>query len=165
MPVVIASEDYYELRRLVAEKFNLHPSAIVVVGSCRTGFSIKAERRYRPADSASDIDVAMISREQFDCYWDGVFEYARLHKAWKWTHRYQEFVRMLFNGWIDPRGLPSVPTFSQAQQWVTFFDDLMQSRRFGSRRITARLYRNWERLESYQEKRVSSCHAELRRMN
>ena len=163
VPVVITSDDYYELRRLVAEEFNLHPSAVIVVGSCRTGFSIRPKKRYHQADPASDIDVAMVSREQFDRYWDGVFEHARSDKAWERTRKYKAFVRMLFNGWIDPRGLPSVPTFSQAQQWVTFFDELMQSRRFGPRRITARLYRNWERLESYQEITVSSCHAELRR--
>jgi hypothetical protein len=164
MPVEVGPDDYYELRRMVAEQFGLHPSAVILVGSCRTGFSIKQEKRYHQADSASDLDVAMVSREQFDRYWDGVFEHAKFDKAWKRTRTYKEFVRMLFNGWIDPRGLPSVPTFAQAQEWVAFFDNLMQSRRFGARRITARLYRTWERLESYQEKGISSCHAELRRM-
>ena len=163
MPVEIAPDDYYELRRLVAKEFELHPSAVILVGSCRIGFSIRPRRRYRQATAASDLDVAMVSREQFDRYWDGVFEYARLDAAWKQTRDYNKFVRMLFNGWIDPRGLPPVPTFTQSQRWVTFFDELMQSRRFGSRRITARLYRNWERLESYQEIGISSCHAELRR--
>ena len=163
MPVEISPDDYYELRRLVAKEFGLHPSAVILVGSCRIGFSIRPDKRFRQARPGSDLDVAMVSREQFDCYWDGVFEHARSDAAWKETRNYKRFVEMLFNGWIDPRGLPKVPTFSQSQQWVTFFDALMQSRRFGRRRITARLYRTWERLESYQEIDISACHAELRR--
>ena len=161
MPVEIAPDDYYELRRLVAKEFGLHPSAVILVGSCRTGFSIRPKKRYHRAHPASDLDVAMVSREQFDHYWDGVFEHARCDAAWKRTGNYRCFVDMLFDGWIDPRGLPTVPTFSQARQWVDFFDGLMRSRRFGSRRITGRLYRNWDRLESYQEIGISSCHAEL----
>jgi hypothetical protein len=163
MPVEVGPDDYYELRRMVAKEFGLHPSAVILVGSCRTGFSIRPKIRYRQARPASDLDVAMVSREQFDTYWDGVFDYARADAAWKQTRDYKKFVSMLFNGWIDPRGLPQVRTFTQSQKWVAFFDKLMQSRRFGPRRITARLYRSWDRLESYQEIGICSCHAELRK--
>jgi hypothetical protein len=163
MPVEIAAEDYYELRRLVAKEFGLHPSAVIVVGSCRTGFSIAPKKRYRPARAGSDLDVALVSPEQFRRYWDAVFEYARSDVAWKKTQRYKQFVGMLFSGWIDPRGLPPSPRFAEAHRWVAFFDGLMQSRRFGPRGISARLYRDWERLEAYQEIAVFSCRAELGR--
>jgi hypothetical protein len=162
-PVVIMPDDYYELRRLVAKNFDVHPSAVVVVGSCRMGFSIKPEKCYSPADSASDIDVAMISQEQFDYYWDGVFNYAHSDAAWKKSCRYKYFAKALFQGWIDPRGLPKVKTFSQSQQWVEFFDQLMQSRRFESRRISARLYRNWDRLEAYQDIAINLCRSKIER--
>jgi hypothetical protein len=106
--------------------------------------------------------LALVSPERFDRYWDAVFEYARSDFAWKKTLRYKRFARMLFNGWIDPRGLPSGRRFVEARHWFTFFDELMQSRHFGPRRITARLYRNWDRLESYQEIAVYKCRAEVR---
>jgi uncharacterized C2H2 Zn-finger protein len=101
--------------------------------------------------------LALVSAERFDDYWDRVFEYARSDAVWKTTKEYKRFVNILFNGWIDPRGLPSVRRFEQAKRWTSFFDGLMQSRRFGQRRISARLYRTWDRLEAYQEKAVRQC--------
>ena len=161
MPVELAEEVYFALRNTIADEFELHPSEVIIVGSCRMGFSIAAKKRYRAAKPNSDLDVAMVSMERFDQYWDAVFAYSARDRAWKHSPRHGEFVRMLFDGWIDPRGLPNVPRFEQAARWSMFFDRLMQSRQFGPRRITARLYRTWSRLEAYQEKSVRQCIANL----
>lgn len=109
----------------------------------------------------SDLDVALVSLERFDVYWDGVFAYSRADRAWKGSREYRTFAKMLFEGWIDPRGLPNVLRFKQAGDWTNFFDNLMQSRRFGRRRISARLYRTWSRLAAYQEIAVRQCIASL----
>ena len=156
-PVFLDDNQYFELRNAIAMAFQLHPNEVIVVGSCRIGFSIAPSKRYRVARSNSDLDIAIISHSRFDSYWDGVFAYANKDAAWKHTKEYSQFVRMLFNGWIDPRGLPAVPSFEQAVEWTKFFDSLMRTRQFGTRRITARLYRTWSRLESYQEKAVRQC--------
>jgi hypothetical protein len=161
MPVELTEEDYFGLRSIIAEEFQLHPSAVVLVGSCRTGFSIAPNKRYRAAKPDSDLDVALVSRDRFDHYWDDVFAYSTVDKAWKNSAEYQEFAHMLFHGWIDPRGLPSVPRFQRASRWTDFFDTLMQSRQFGSRRISARLYRSWSRLEAFQELAIRQCIANL----
>ncbi len=161
MPVELTEELYFKLRNTIADEFELHPSAVVIVGSCRTGFSIAPNKRYRAARSDSDLDVAIISLERFDQYWDDVFAYSAQDSAWKHGKTYQKFVRMLFNGWIEPRGLPNVQRFEQATRWSSFFDQLMQSRQFGPRGITARLYRTWSRLEAYQEIAVRQCKANL----
>jgi hypothetical protein len=161
MPVMLSEELYFTLRNLIADEFKLHPSAVILVGSCRTGFSIAPTKRYVAAAPDADLDVALVSQERFDYYWDGVFAYARSNRAWKGGTEYRQFVWMLFNGWIDPRGLPNVPRFKQVIRWTRFFDTLMQSRQFGSRRITARLYRTWSRLEAFQEKAVRQCVASL----
>ena len=134
---------------------------MVLVGSCRTGFTLKPDKRWQPARPASDLDLALVSTDRFDDYWDKVFHYARSDLAWKKSHEYNRFVSFLFDGWIDPRGLPPVRAFEQAREWVNFFDGLMRSRRFGTRRITARLYRTWERLECYQERMVRLCIREI----
>lgn len=153
-PFSFSSSEYFELRRIVAEQFNLHPSAVVVVGSTRTGFSLDPDHRYAPVRSRSDIDIAIVSQERFDDYWERVFQYARVNLGWKERKR---FKNNLFNGWIDPRFLPSAPTFDAAVKWSEFFDALMASRKYGRRIITARLYRSWERLEAYQEPSVVAC--------
>jgi hypothetical protein len=161
MPVYLDEEQYFDLRSRIADEFKLYPSEVVLVGSCRMGFSIAPKKRYREARRNSDLDVAIVSLDRFDNYWDGVFAYAANDAAWKRSKEYRHFVRTLFNGWIDPRGLPNVPRFEQAVRWTSFFDTLMQSRQFGSRRITARLYRTWMRLEAYQEKSIRQCRVHL----
>ncbi len=157
MPAAIHTDEYYELRRDVASHFDLHPNAVILVGSCRIGFALKPKKRWRPARAGSDLDLGLVSANRFDDYWDRVFEFARSDLAWRKSEEFKQFVWYLFNGWIDPRGLPPVRRFEQARAWVSFFDALMKSRRFGPRRITARLYRTWDRLECYQEKMVRSC--------
>lgn len=160
MPAAIAEKDYYDLRRDVAKEFKLHPNAVVLIGSCRVGFSLKPNKLYAPTHSNSDLDLALVSMERFDDFWDRVFHYAKFNPSWdeKWR-----FEKSLFNGWIDPRWLPPVPRFETAKHWIEFFDTIMRSRRFGTRRLTARLYRTWEHLESYQERMVRRCRDDLRR--
>ena len=140
MPVVLGEDLYFALRNTVADEFKLHPNAVVIVGSCRTGFSIAPDKRYQEARPDSDLDVAIVSLERFDQYWDAVFAYSAADNAWEHSKNYRRFVRMLFNGWIDPCGLPNVQRFRQAARWTNFFDRLMQSREFGPRRISARAY-------------------------
>ena len=72
---------------------------------------------------------------------------------------------MLFNGWIDPRGLPNVPRFEQATRWSSFFAGLMQSRDFGLRRISARCIAHGPDFEAYQEKAVRRCIANIGEQN
>ncbi|HZZ43136.1 MAG TPA: hypothetical protein VFE58_09370 [Tepidisphaeraceae bacterium] len=153
-PVAFTSHEYYSLRSTIAAEFQLHPSAVVVVGSTRIGFSLAPEHRYRRVKSGSDIDVAIVSQERFDDYWERVFLYSKSNLAWPDKKR---FKNNLFNGWIDPRFLPNTPTFEEALKWATFFDRLMESRKYGRRTITARLYRSWDRLEAYQEPSVLAC--------
>ena len=157
MPVELTDEVYFGLRSKIADEFKLHPSAVVIVGSCRMGFSIAPRKRFRAAKPDSDLDVALISLERFDQYWDDVFAYSAQDSAWKRSDEYREFVRMLFNGWIDPRGLPNVHRFEQATRWSSFFGELMQSRQFGPRRISAHLYRTWSRLRPTRKKRCGSA--------
>jgi len=161
MPVHLSEDDYFNLRKVIAHEFKLHPSSVVLIGSCRLGFSIAPKKRYRLARPDSDLDVAIVSAEQFDVYWDAVFSYSVANRGWTYGKSYDRFLKMLFSGWIDPRGLPNVARFKEAADWANFFDGLMQSRKFGPRRITARLYRNWSRLEAYQDVAVRKCLANI----
>jgi hypothetical protein len=157
-PISFSDDEYFELRNTVSTEFQLHPSSVVVVGSTRIGFSLNSKHRYLPVRTNSDIDVAIISQECFDDYWERVFRYAKSNIAWEAQGKFKSD---LFNGWIDPRFLPSARTFDAAVRWSRFFDDLMQSRKYGRRSITARLYRSWSRLEAYQERSVLACKASL----
>lgn len=159
-PAAFSDSDYFSLRQIVGNQFEVHPSAVVLVGSCRMGFSLKPEKRYVPARPGSDLDLAIISPDRFNDYWARVHGYWRLSRTWSKRKR---FLQAFFRGWIDPRWLPPIKRFESAKVWVHFFDDLMKSRRFGIRRITARIYHSFEFLESYQEEMVQACLDEQRR--
>ena len=108
--VGLSKPTYYELRRIVAEWLSLHPSAIVVVGSCRTGFTIKPHKRYSPFTSASDIDIAIVSEHWFDRFWDDIFMATQPNRDWVLTTREGKLLgRDLFNGWLTPEKLPPLP--------------------------------------------------------
>lgn len=100
MPAAIHADDYYELRRDVALEFGLHPNGVILVGSCRMGFTLKPERRFQSFHPRSDLDLALVSSEQFDFYWDSVFQFALSDLAWRETEEFRWFRRTLFNGWI-----------------------------------------------------------------
>ncbi len=93
--VVLQDGDYYDLRNEVASHFQLHPSAVVVVGSCRTGF---------PASSRQTLTCPLpvhlrrgpgrsFPRERFENFWDLVFEQWRSDRLWAGTSRYHGFLR------------------------------------------------------------------------
>jgi hypothetical protein len=147
---VLPEAMYYELRDEVADHFKLHPSKVIVVGSCRTGFSLKPNKRYQPFGDSSDVDIAIISRERFDAYWDLVFQHWRSTSLWAKTKRYRVFLGELFKGWLWPRRLPPSRHFQEAVEWVEFEDRLGRQCFRGLRSVGARLYRSWERLEAYQ---------------
>jgi predicted nucleotidyltransferase len=160
---VLNDGTYYELRNEVADYFRLHPSEVVVVGSCRTGFSLKPTRRYAAFTEASDVDLAIVSRTRFDAYWDLVFDHWRAYRPWSKTRTYRVFLKELFKGWLWPRRLPPQRHFAEALAWVEFEDHLGRSRFNGLRSVGARLYRSWDRLEAYQAIHVVECKNALAR--
>lgn len=163
-PAIIPADIYFDLRRRVADRFNLHPSEVVLVGSCRLGFSLKQKgrdwARYLPAQPSSDVDLAIVSPGLFDSYWDRVFDLVRNNRDWS-LNRGALFARDLFNGWITPNKLPNLPQFADAVAWAEFFAELTRNRLCGMRSINCRLYRSWYRLEAYQEIIVMQCRGDL----
>ena len=74
-PVTIDSATYFELRRRIAGRFQLHPNQIVVVGSSRLGFSLKREKRFAERQP-KDVDVASWTRGLQDS------RRTRIHAFW-----------------------------------------------------------------------------------
>lgn len=153
----------HSLRTRVADHFNIHPSAVVIVGSGRTGFSLKPAKRYHPFGMDSDVDVAVISKQKFDEYWDLVYTHLRTNRLWSRTNCYKTFLVELFKGWLWPRRLPPAPHFQEAKAWAEFEDQLGRETFGGVRSVGARLYRDWDRLEAYQSIHVLECRQALQR--
>lgn len=161
-PVALTPEEYFVLRHEVALHFGVHPVEVVLVGSCRIGFTLtnklrKNRPRYSLLQPGSDLDLAVVSARLFNQFWDAVFEYAQTDLAFHKSPEGVRFRNMLFRGWVEPRGLPPVKRFELFTDWIRCFDSLSRDRRFGNRRASARVYRDWSRLAAYQEIAVDQC--------
>jgi hypothetical protein len=170
--VGITDAAYFELRRQIAERYRIHPSAIVVVGSMKLGFSLKAKSkqhgvagvRFLPFDGDSDVDVAVVSTSLFDSLWDEFFRLSgpRAQSVLQDEQRQKALVG-LFSGWISPADLPPSSSAKVAESWRVFFDRLTRARICGVRTVKGRIYRDWARLEAYQALMVHECRVALAR--
>ena len=80
---VLDDDRYFDIKLRIADNFRIHPSAVIVVGSSKLGFSIADSKRYRPFGDTSDIDVAIVSAPLFDNYWKAVFDYKTQRNFWE----------------------------------------------------------------------------------
>src|SRR5688572_3682876 len=72
---ILDEERYFELKARIADRFSLHPSEVIIVGSGKLGFSIAPHQRWKHFGDRSDIDVAVVSSSLFDLYWMQVFRF------------------------------------------------------------------------------------------
>jgi hypothetical protein len=149
-------EAYFELKNVVAGRFAVHTSDVIVVGSAKLGFSVAPSKRYRAFGDTSDIDVALCSSELYDAHWRDVFDYWARGEVWP---NLSDFRKYHFRGWIRPDMLPPERSFTRAQEWWEFFRGVTASGKFGPYKITGALYKNWHFLESYQQRCMADCKA------
>lgn len=155
----LSAGSYFELKAAVAQRFDIHPSEVLIVGSAKLGFSIAPDKRYRPFGEQSDIDVVICSGALFDAFWKDVFDYWVRRENWVGLN---DFRKYLFRGWMRPDKLPPEKSFGRSQEWWEFFRTLARSGAFGSYKISGALYKSWHFLESYQQDCVRACQLEER---
>ena len=155
----LPSDQYFELRREVADGFEIHPSEVIMVGSGKIGFSIVPTKRYRPFSDTSDIDLALLAPILFDEIWDQVYEFDHQKNFWPQANQFKKY---FFRGWIRPDLLPNSKLLPLGNRWFDFFRLLTNSRKYGGIKISAALYKNWKFLESYQAICVNQCIEEIK---
>ena len=174
-PVGITPDTYHDLWHQIADGLDLHPNAVVVVGSSRTGFSIcqkEFKPRYRPFSGDSDVDVAVVDQNLFLGCW------AELHRAvYRWRtwvldeseHRpvygkrkvsQRTIGQDVFSGCLNPASLPLALSLIHADRWFTVFNEATNKRICDRLPIRGRLYVSWERLELYQHHMIQECASE-----
>lgn len=155
---VMSMEQYFDLRSEIANKYEVHPNEVLVVGSSKLGFSVAPTKRYRHFTDTSDIDVVIVSSGLFDQMWKAVHHYWDHGGYWE---RSAQFKAYLFQGWIRPDKLPPAATFELANDWWQFFNYLSSTRKYSVYKVAGALYRDWYFLEAYQLRSVSACADEL----
>ncbi len=154
---IVDDHGYFKIRQRIAEKYAIHPNAIVMVGSAKLGFSIKPSRRYGHFGEQSDIDLAIVDDKLFDQVWKAVNGYALEKRYWP---QQNEFCNSLLAGWIRPDLLPPSSHFKFCNEWWTFFNALSAEKLIGPFPVRAGLYRDIQFLQSYQEICVKQCQEE-----
>ena len=155
---IIADSAYFQLRSAVADKYEIHPNEVLIVGSSKLGFSIAPRKMYRHFGDTSDVDVVIVSSYLFDKVWKEVHHYWDQGSYWP---RHHDFVKYLFQGWIRPDKLPPANSFPLSNDWWKFFNALSSEDRYSLYKIAGALYRDWDFLEAYQLRGVSACLEQL----
>ncbi len=154
---ILSPDSYFKLRLTVADRWEVHPSEIIMVGSGKLGFSLKPTQYFNAFHSDSDFDLAILSSELFDRYWKKVHRYAQRNRLW---NNKRLFLDTLAGGWIRPDLLPT-NDFADRRKWWDFFGGLSNRRDFGYKKIRAGVYKSWDFLEVYHVNNLLRCRAEL----
>lgn len=155
---ILDRDAYHQLRAKVAEKFDIHPNEVLVVGSAKLGFSIAPQKQYKPFGDTSDIDVVIVSSRLFDSFWKSVYHLWKEKILWD---KESDFKKYLFQGWVRPDKLPISKKFQLTDDWWEFFRTLTSSGEFGSYKINGAIYKDWDFLEGYQNFAVQICKEQL----
>jgi hypothetical protein len=133
---------------------NISSSALcVVVGSAKTGFSLKTlcvENTYRFFDNNSDIDIAIVDSRLFDEIWTQTYQY--FCKSYPWQ-KFSDYQKYFFRGWIRPDKLPY--DLDYRNEW---FDKITAIRRdifLDEFPVSAGLYKSLDFLLGYQASSIS----------
>ncbi|WP_410688157.1 hypothetical protein [Citrobacter europaeus] len=155
---MIESSQSYALKSKICDKLNVEFDNIIVVGSCKLGFSIKPNKRFVPFGDESDIDVAIVSPTLFESVWRTALEYKYSNADWQ---SQREFFKYLSSGWIRPDKFPRGENFAFSTDWFEFFREMTNSREYGDYKIAAGIYYNSFFLEKYQETCLEQCILEV----
>ena len=70
---ILNSDQHFRLKEEICEYFKVDFNNVVLVGSGKLGFSIKAEKRFHAFGDDSDIDVAVVSADLFQKVWEEAY--------------------------------------------------------------------------------------------
>ncbi|HFQ5380193.1 TPA: hypothetical protein ACGUMU_003423 [Vibrio vulnificus] len=102
--------DYLEFKSQIRADY---PNAtdIAVMGSGNWGFSLSPHKRFKSYDSTSDIDVAIISDQDFNSIWDDIREYHRQNYYAVSYDNKQALLRNgqnVYSGFVTPKWNPNI---------------------------------------------------------
>jgi len=146
---------YYELKKDISNFFGTSINCVNVVGSAKLGFSIAPQKRFRPIQDDSDIDVAIISDELFDTFWEKLFEFNinLVSRNNNEQELYDKFLTYFFRGWLRPDCFPF--NYKGKQDWFDFFRKISY-KKYDQRKVTGAIYKNEYFFKKYHENNIKN---------
>lgn len=150
-----------QLKKALAEHFNVHIKNIEIVGSGKLGISLNRDRFGKQFDAHSNIDIAVVSSELFDIAW---FELMKLESiTYKLTEIDRGFLKecsdSISKGFISPDKLPQISNFSQ--NWWKIFLELSNKDEYECKKIRGRLFKDWWFAEKYYSLQLTRLKSEI----
>lgn len=155
---VLNDDQHFLLKEEICEHFHVDFNNVILVGSGKLGFSIKAEKRFQSFGDDSDIDIAVVSGELFQKVWEEAYLYKKSGAYWP---KSASFFKYLSEGWIRPDKLPTSGYFAFTARWWDFFNQITVSKRYGPYKVRAGLYHSMFFLQEYQKICIEQCIEEL----
>ncbi|UKL00595.1 hypothetical protein [Brevibacillus brevis] len=150
---------YDDLKRLIANRLNIHFNNICIVGSAKIGFSYKENSfvGFREFDDgeieASDVDIAVICDRRFKIFWDVLLEIVRNRgKIGKNFNEYQYVTSAVFRKFMITDVIP--PNYNpEIKDWNANINSLTKDFQTSFKilhEVNFRLYESWDGLKNYQ---------------
>jgi len=154
---------YYEnIRQLIAETLNIHPKDVLIIGSCRLGYSLCSDNYGTCVNEQSDFDLTVISHSLFQkvkkvfLRWKKEYKFltetsdlTRLDKKF-WENNIKEVPRDISRGFIDTIKIPVRYPLSQSIRGLclNLEDEINQSCKDGipcipKNGVSIRIYKDW----------------------
>lgn len=144
------ANDCFDWKIRLAQKINVDPCSIFLIGSACTGISLNPSKNYKSFDSKSDIDVAVVSGYHFEVGWralreigSSLYKMTPAEKSAIDEHR----LEYLYWGMIATDKILSYLPFGR--DWILALTDLAKEPPVLNREIKIRLYRDSYSLTSY----------------
>jgi hypothetical protein len=142
---------YAQFKQRVAAAFGTEQ--VHLAGSGNWGYSLHPEKSFKPFDNSSDLDVAVISNEQFNQLWS---EMRRGHRQ-KWhllpdqeRKNLRRNAENVYAGFISPLWLPDYQSAKRLEFRRHF--NRLSDRNVGFRPVKAFFFKNLDEAVSYYER-------------
>jgi predicted nucleotidyltransferase len=153
---------YRAWRLAIAEKLDISPNEIILVGSAATGFSLNPRKDFAPFRLQSDVDVAVVSEYYFSEAWrclrriDLTLSTASVGQKNALREHKEKFV--YFGCIATDKILPLLP-FNR--RWMVTRSSLAQMAPTSGREINFRIYKDFRALTDYHANGLESLRTEL----
>lgn len=168
--VHVSDDNINYIKQLITRNFSLDDDkfSVGVVGSAHLGFSISEKRkegrsilpRYRQFNSASDIDVVVISAELYQKVWGEISIFSHAQPMWPW--RAGRCGDYHVCGWLRSDQFPPGTFLFNCERWKRSFQKLSTEARFGRRQVRGGLFYSIDFAIQYYKRAVEECQREVR---
>jgi hypothetical protein len=175
--------DEYLMKEWIAKNLNIYINDLYIIGSAKTGYSIKPDAFGRPFDGLylktshvsdkSDIDLAIVNNHLFEYVSDLIYDFTSSYKMnWVVNAYYNngkekafnvplkyKFIEYLSKGWYRPDFAPIDFVLSLSD--IPLNSVLHEIRNKEKRKIAFGIYRDWKYFVKYQNEYMGNIRIKL----